>query len=109
MEHGHDLTFSISVLSNEINRLNALKKLIKVGHIVRKQLNDKISSVQGVLNICQSKKSIGNTKYGLMILRRNLYWLEKQEKQIPSNREIIEEIELVTKLVGEYGRIKTSD
>ena len=101
MEHGHGLDFSIASLHNEATRMAALDRLIKEGHIVKKQLRKKILATELALAKLQGAIVPEDTDFShpITVLRANLNWLRKQAPILKSSEEIIDEIEYVTKFL----------
>lgn len=101
MEHRSDLEFSMAILRNEITRMQALDRLIKDGHIVKKQLRKKITATEIALYKLQGAQVPEgvNFEHPITIIRANLNWLRKQAPVLKSSQDVIDEIEYVTKLL----------
>lgn len=111
MEHRINLDFSMAVLRNELTRMQALERLIKDGHTVKKQLRRKILATEIALFKLQGTEVPEQIDfdYPISVIRANLNWLEKQASSLKSSQDMVEEIEYVTKLLKDGRSIKKSN
>lgn len=103
MEHTNDLEFTLSILNNRKKHLLKLKNLIKDSKDYNyKQTIEKLNSINGALEVVYTRTwKPGNYEFALTIIQSNLNWLKKQVEVVPSSKETINEIEYVSKLLGD--------
>jgi hypothetical protein len=103
MEHTNDLEFTLGILNNRKKDLLALKNIIKdQDSYHHRQIMDKLNSINSALEVLYTKTwKPGEYEFALTIIKANLNWLNRQLEVVPSSKETIDEIEYVSKLLGD--------
>ena len=112
MEHPSDLKFSIGILNRDLDRLNSFMRILKETYSVYGKTLKEIESLEGTLDVIfNPHKEIKKFDpiYAVRCLRANLNWLKQQVKEVPHQQRFVDEIEYLTKLLKNYGKIKYWD